>query len=749
MKTVRVHVAAGEGVEDARRAVEDVLEMLNGHFRDRGVEFVAAGEGGGDWTIALYWKDFGGMGREEFETVYEEFKKEKKPVIHVFFKEPDAGIADALKAFKGAFAEKYGHFYCHFETVDAVRFQLVSQGLWLLPGTGATGERDALKVEEGVVRLENEPVARMENLPFAKLNKRRKLLVTKIADAEKRVAELEEDSATSDDEETAELLREARVERHNLKEELKQYDGFLFDVAVEFAKTMAEETSERMRKAWALFQEGKVQEANKLLDWDLLKESAERNRTLFRAQRKAFEKNLQEYLTKATIVMADDSMTMTERVDAASRAYDEAIAIAKEIEWDQEKLAEILLKYAVLLQKQGRVQSSLNLYTDALGIWRSLVIQNHKSYDANLGIVLNNIGILHDNLQCVDVAEKEYKEALEIYRRLALDNPKTYEPSVTMVLNNLGVLHKGEQRFDEAEKEYRESLAILRHLAIANPDAYAHDIAMTLSNLANLHDDAQRFCEAEKEYEEALALCRPLAKEKPHVHEPYLATILHNLASSHKDTNRLAEAEKEFQEAASIRRRLAAENPEVYEKTLAKTLYFLGLLYQDDHREGEAEDAYVEALRIYRRLAEIDSARYEAWYAMTLSTLANLKSTTGRLNEAEKDCEEALEIYWRLAGTNPEVHEKQLDLTIIHVVSVLETGGHIQEAQWLMKDLMRMYLRCYKRTSRRRFLWRCLECGGTIWLMSPMKRWTLRIGCFGLLVLVLCAIVWMIVSCFA
>ena len=83
MKTVKVHVAAGPEVDDARRAVEDVLELLNRHFRPRGVEFVGAGEDDGDWTIALYWKDFGGMAREEFEAVYEGFKKEKKPVIHV------------------------------------------------------------------------------------------------------------------------------------------------------------------------------------------------------------------------------------------------------------------------------------------------------------------------------------------------------------------------------------------------------------------------------------------------------------------------------------------------------------------------------------------------------------------------------------------------------------------------------------------------------------------------------------------
>ncbi len=55
LKTVRVHVAAGDGAEDGRRTVNDVLEMLNRHFRPRGVEFLAAGEGEADWTMTLWW----------------------------------------------------------------------------------------------------------------------------------------------------------------------------------------------------------------------------------------------------------------------------------------------------------------------------------------------------------------------------------------------------------------------------------------------------------------------------------------------------------------------------------------------------------------------------------------------------------------------------------------------------------------------------------------------------------------------
>ena len=610
MKTVKVHVSAGPEVEDARRTVEDVLELLNRHFRPRGVEFVGAGEDHGDWTIALYWKGFGGMAQKEFEKVYKGFKKEKSPVIHVFFKEPDEGIAEALKAFKEAFSERYGHFYCRFETVDAVRFQLVAQSLSMLPGEA--GERDTLTVEDGEVRLGNEPVAKMANLSFAKLNAKRKSLVRQIAAAEAEAAGLEEDAeASPEDADLREALREARVKRHDLEEELKQHDGFLFSVAVSFAKATAEETSERTRKAWDLFQRGKVQEANKLLDWDVLKESTERNRTLFQAQKEAFEKNLQEYLAKAKIVMADDSMTMTERVDAASRAYDEAIAIAREIHWEDEKLAEVLFDYACLLQKQNRFQPCIQLYKEALGIWRRLAAGNQEIHEPAVAMTLNNLASLHYETQRLAEAEEEYAEALAIRRKLAVAHPEAYEPDVAETLNNLAILHSDTQRLAEAEKEHAEALAIFRKLAAANPEAYEPDVAMTLNNLANLHSDTQRLAEAEEEYAEALAIYRKLAAANPEAYESDVAMTLNNLAILHSDTQRLAEAEKEYAEALAIRRKLAAASPEAYEPAVADTLNNIANLHSDTQRLAKAEAGFEEALELYRRCEERAPGQYE------------------------------------------------------------------------------------------------------------------------------------------
>ncbi|MBR6022129.1 MAG: tetratricopeptide repeat protein, partial [Kiritimatiellae bacterium] len=663
MKTVRVKVAAGDGVEDARRAVEDVLELLNRHFRPRGVEFVGAGEGEGDWTIALYWKDFGGMDREEFETVYEGFKKEKKPLIHVFFKEPDEGIAEAMKAFKEAFEKRYGHFYCHFETVDAVRFQLAAQSLSMLPV--GVGERDALSVADGVVRLGREPVAKMENLSFAKLNAKRNSLVRMIAGAKEVAEGLEAAAAAApEDEDVAASLREARMELRRVQEQLKQYDGELCSRAVFFAKALSEEMDERVATARALFEQGKTLAANKVLDLDELVESSERNLETFEANRDACEKNIQAFLAKAEMVMLDDSLTMEERTDTACRAYEEALRVARAIRWNLGRQADVLFDHAHLLDRQKRFQPSCQRYAEALALYRMLAKLNPAMFEADVARTLNNLALLHKDVQKHREAEEEYKEALAIQRRLASGNPAVYEAAVANTLNNLATLHGDAHKSRKAEEEYKEALAIYLRLAAANAAEYDADVANTLNNLATLHGRIQKFREAEEEYQEALAIYRRLALANPVEHDAAVATTLNNLAVLRSKIQKFREAEEEYQEALAIRRRLALSNPAVHEADVASTLSNLATLHGDMHKSREAEEECQEALGIQRRLAAANPAVHEADVALTLNNLAGLHGDMHKSREAEEEYQEAMGIQRRLAASNLAVHEADVALTL-------------------------------------------------------------------------------------
>ncbi len=122
MKPIRVFVSASDDLGEIRLAVLDLLAQLNRFFRPRGLEFVPPrpddGPADGDLAWALYGKDFGPLPEDSFDRLHEAFKTAERPKIYVFFKEPDEGIAEALKAFKASFEAHYGHFFARFEVVD-------------------------------------------------------------------------------------------------------------------------------------------------------------------------------------------------------------------------------------------------------------------------------------------------------------------------------------------------------------------------------------------------------------------------------------------------------------------------------------------------------------------------------------------------------------------------------------------------------------------------------------------------------
>ena len=346
MKALRVFISASAGLEETKVAVQDLLVQLNRHLAPRGVEFVAAlpeeGAAEGDMAVALYGEDFGELPKEQFEEAYEAFKAEKKPKIYVFFKETSEDITEALKAFRDSFAEKYGHFYCHFETVDSVKFQLAVQSLSLLPG-GKEGE--ALRVADSEIVLGEERIASLEMLPFAKLNVQRQSLSRQIAAAEREVAHWEAACRESPDNETlAETLRSARARRHGLKEELKHHDEYLLASAVFFAKESAGRMDERVRKAYELFERGKIQAANRILDLEELVKKDEIDKRLYDEARKARQAALREFLEKGKTALADASLSPEERHAQAREALEHALRVAQEIFCEEDEIDAIMEK---------------------------------------------------------------------------------------------------------------------------------------------------------------------------------------------------------------------------------------------------------------------------------------------------------------------------------------------------------------------------------------------------------------------
>ena len=682
MKTIRVYLGGAAGLEDVLAGIQDLLVQLNRHFWSRGMEFVAAlpGENAteADLAVLLYDEDFGKLPKEQFEEAYRAFKREHKPKIYVFFKEPSANITEELKAFRDSFEKKYGHFCCYFETVDAVKFQLVVQSLSFWQGMEA---KDTLKVERGEVRLAGKPVANLANLSFAKLNGKRQSLLRQIDNAETEVSILEEQSqGASEDEDLQESLRIARVKRHNLKEELEQYDGFLCETAVFFAKESMKELDGRVRKARELFNHGQIWEANKLLDLPEMIEHDKHDAELFAQAREARVQNIQAFWAKAKLVMADASLAMNRRTDLASESYEHAIRIAREIRLEARRLAEILFDYAFLLQAQHRYHLAVTPYEEALVVYRRLAEQNPDDYRDNVALTQNNLAFLQRNLQQLSEAEQNLRDALEILRNLVLTAPEAYQEHLAFTLINLAVLHFSLQRFEEAEQECGEVLETLRRLTAGDSESHDSILASTLSNLAFLHLRMEYVEDAEDEYKKALRIWRNLAAVEPETYEEQVATTLINIANVLWVTGRLEEAVDPYEEAMDILHRLAVENPEAYDEHWASTLNDSASLMLLLQRLGEAETRYEAALSIRRRLTADNPEACKKSVARTLVNLANLHKDLNRFKEAEAEYREALCLDRELAQSHLEDYEIYVALDLHNLAELYEMLGENKEA---------------------------------------------------------------------
>ena len=323
-----------------------------------------------------------------------------------------------------------------------------------------------------------------------------------------------------------------------------------------------------------------------------------------------------------------------------------------------------------ILNNLGLLHSDLNQYAaaekeyqEALDIYRKLANCNSNAYMAFVATTLNNLGNLHSDLNQYAAAEKEYKEALETYRKLAKDNPNALLGKVAMTLNNLGYLHYELNQYAAAEKEYQEALDIYKKLTKVNTDAYLADVAMTLNHLAVLHKALIQYDDAEKEFQKALDIFRKLAKDYPDAYLADVAMTLNNLAILHSNLNQYAAAEKEYKEALEIYRKLAKDYPDAYLADVAATLNNLGSLHRDLNQYAAAEKEYQEALVIRRELAKDNPDAYLGDVAITLDNIALLMmQDERRIDEAKQAAQEALVLFKVMAQKTPQRWNQYVDI---------------------------------------------------------------------------------------
>ena len=719
MKKIKIFLASSiEDLREDRVEVGDFFCQLNEIYLDSGIHFSlikcesydnAISIGGkqqeydreireSELVFFLFFRKVGDYTRHEFEVALDSFQNCQKPKIITYFKTvaDAAEVAQEVQNFMRLLDGEIKHYYNTYGHIDTLKLGILMQ-IKLLKLDDAQ-----IKLENGVVSLNGQPIAKAENVPMLHGNQTLRELTEQKRQLQQTLSHCRAAYLADPTPENEAAFFDASAQLNRVSKQLTQIE----EETMQLLTTVAEMTSDgriltyRQKEALKYFNQGDYAAVRTVL------EDEERENELSRAEARAevAKKEIQGYVEEELLLiktqkaqgLTEESvqriLTSYQKIAKLVEQHDlkksvlyayadflckqnrfaEAITVAEKLRWyyadpsievkeyDKAKLYNLR---GILFSKTQQYEEAEKAYKQALEICRRLAARNPEAYEPALARCYNNLGVLYKDTQRYKDAEKAYEQALEIRRRLVAQNPEAYEPGLSDSYNNLGNLYSDTQRYEEAEKAYKQALEIRRRLAGCNPEAYEPDLSDSYNNLGVLYKDIQRYEEAEKAYEQALEIRRRLVARNPEAYEPDLAASYNNLGILYSDTQQYEEAEKAYEQALKIRRRLAARNPEAYEPDLALSYNNLGSLYDDTQRYEEAEKAYEQALEIRRRLAAQNPEAYELDLADSYNNLGLLYSNTQRYEEAEAADKQALEIRRRLAARNPEAYEPDLTMS--------------------------------------------------------------------------------------
>ena len=476
MKTIKIFLASSEELDYDRMAFGNLVRRLDDMYEKRGIriklfewedydsayndkrkqdeynEYVKQS----DIFLALFHKKAGEFTVEEFNIASEEFKEKASPKVYTYCKDLKPGEEETpeLKEFKERLFKEMGHFWCRYDNRESLQFQFVMQ-LQLVESSQMTD----MKVEDGNVTLNGLPIASMDKLKFAscneeflKMNEELASLPPKIEKARMRLEKFPDDEDLQDDLQT-------KLNRYNqLKKDLNEYQEILFDTAKRIAQLQGERITERMRRAMDAFNDGKVREANIILDEaeaDARRnlEDYKQSKEITELKRQAVINSIEELLLKASTIMADASIPIEERIESSDAIYKQAIQTSKEVDnYDKAKYLKMLFSYALFLEQNAFYSKAIEITKDIIILCKELFGERHLQTASAYNLLGKIYSYLYDDSNALNY----YNKALSIRE----DIMGLYHPDIASIYNNIGLLLTGECNYSQALDFYQKALTI-------------------------------------------------------------------------------------------------------------------------------------------------------------------------------------------------------------------------------------------------------------------------------------------------
>ncbi|MFZ0420570.1 MAG: tetratricopeptide repeat protein [Candidatus Sulfotelmatobacter sp.] len=281
-------------------------------------------------------------------------------------------------------------------------------------------------------------------------------------------------------------------------------------------------------KAGELLQQGKLDEAGKLLDQAINSEESDLDRLAADQYSRGVLYALQfqpsqslEHLEKAYRYRPDDP------------GYGNA--------------------YADMLKHENKLQESALVYEQVLTKLRHLEDDKPGQFDSRIAGALCNLGNAYTSLRQYAKAEKALKESLQMYSRLAPADPKAFAEGRAITLWGLGDLYADTGRYAEAEEALGEAAPIYKGLAAVNP-ACRNSYGAVLNNLARAYMSGGNFSAAKPLLEESLATMSQPGQKM----DAGMVRALGNLGLVYAYMGQLSKGQEKLEEALGIWRGLAS-----------------------------------------------------------------------------------------------------------------------------------------------------------------------------------------------
>ena len=538
MKTIKIFLASSEELEDDRNAFGNLVRKLNKTYEKRGIhlelfeweDYDAAYNDrrkqdeyndevrASDMFLAVFHRVAGKFTIEEFDVATEEFRKKGLPKSYVYCKDLKDGDVESeeLKEFKKRLFEELGHYWSRYANRDTMQLHFVMQ-LQLVESS----TRDALKVEDGNVVLDGQPIARMENLPFAGLNEDFQNMSARLAELpikiEKARAKTEK---YPDDEDFQDELQALLNEYNKLKDEFAKYQETLLVFAQQIAQKQSEEITDRMREAVDAFNAGDFRVAVALIP--KAKADADQNLKDFRQSKALKEqvdktyadnrnkliKSIEELILLAPAKMADLSIPVEDRIAKTEDLYTQADTMAQEVDYEAAKYEGLLWKYGKFLYDYAKYDKAIKVWNRVINLREQLYGKEHP--DPASATSYSNIGVVYNRKGDYDKALEYHFKALAIREKvLGKEHPDT-----ATSYNNIGCVYNSKGDYERALEYYFKALEIdEKVLGKDHPDT-----AGSYNNIGGVYDIKGDYERALDYYFKALEIKKKvLGKEHPDI----------------------------------------------------------------------------------------------------------------------------------------------------------------------------------------------------------------------------------------